>query len=85
MPETTARAKFRVVINGTIEDVWNEITRTDAPIAAFFNSRLDVGRLAPGSKLAMRTPDGQPRILLTNTCWASVQTVRAASKSPSTP
>ena len=52
-------AKFRVVIDGSITDVWDEITRTDAPIAAFFNSRMDVARLAPGSKLAMRTPDGK--------------------------
>jgi uncharacterized protein YndB with AHSA1/START domain len=52
-------AKFRVVIDGSIQDVWAEITRTDAPIAAFFNSRMDVGRLAPGSRLAMRTPDGK--------------------------
>jgi uncharacterized protein YndB with AHSA1/START domain len=59
VPEIAAHAKFRVVIHGSIEDVWNEITRTDAPIAAFFNSRMEVARLAPGSKLAMRTPDGK--------------------------
>lgn len=52
-------AMFRVVIHGSIEDVWHEITRTDAPIPAFFNSRMDVGRLAPGARLAMRTPDGK--------------------------
>ena len=50
---------FRVFIHGSIEDVWNEITRTDEPIACFFNSRMDVGTLAPGSRLAMRTPDGR--------------------------
>lgn len=50
---------FRVVIDGSIEDVWREITRTDAPIAAFFNSRMDCPRLSAGSKLAMRTPDGK--------------------------
>ena len=50
---------FRVVIRGTLEDVWNEITRTDEPIAAFFNSRMHVGELKPGSKLAMRTPNGK--------------------------
>jgi len=50
---------FRVLIRGTVEDVWNEITRTDEPIAAFFNSRMDVGRLEAGSKLAMRSPDGK--------------------------
>lgn len=60
MPKTGApTSKFRVLINGTIEDVWQEITRTDAPIAAFFNSTMHVARLAPGSKLAMRTPDGK--------------------------
>ena len=58
MPDNT-QAKFRVRIMGSIEDVWQEITRTDAPIAAFFNSRMDVGRLAAGSRLAMRTPDGK--------------------------
>jgi len=51
---------FRVVIEGSLEDVWREITRTDAPIAAFFNSRMDLGgELKAGSKLAMRSPDGK--------------------------
>jgi len=57
MPET--QSMFRVVIDATLEDVWNEITRTDEPIAAFFNSRMHVGKLAPGSRLAMRSPDGK--------------------------
>jgi len=56
---TTAPSLFRVTIQASLEAVWNEITRTDEPIAAFFNSRMDVGRLEPGSKLAMRTPDGK--------------------------
>ncbi len=51
--------KFRVMIEGSIDDVWHEITRTDRPIPAFFNSRLDVTRLAPGARLAMRSPDGK--------------------------
>jgi uncharacterized protein YndB with AHSA1/START domain len=63
MPESTpaaeTQAKFRVEIRGSIEDVWQEITRTDAPIAAFFNSRMEVGRFAAGSRLAMRSPDGK--------------------------
>jgi len=57
--EGETRAVFRVHINGTIDAVWREITRTDAPIPAFFNSRMHVGTLAAGSKLAMRTPDGR--------------------------
>jgi uncharacterized protein YndB with AHSA1/START domain len=50
---------FRVLIRGTLEQVWNEITRTDEPIACFFNSRMDTPSLAAGSRLAMRTPDGK--------------------------
>ncbi len=50
---------FRVLIQGSLEDVWNEITRTDKPIPAFFNSQMHVGSLAPGSKLAMRSADGK--------------------------
>ena len=53
------RSKFRVVIRGSIEDVWNEITRTDQPIPAFFNNHMHVASMAPGSKLAMRSPDGK--------------------------
>ncbi|MCB9844645.1 MAG: SRPBCC domain-containing protein [Phycisphaeraceae bacterium] len=50
---------FSIHINGPVEAVWREITRTDAPIACFFNSRMDVKSLEPGSKLAMRTPNGK--------------------------
>lgn len=56
---TPHRAKFRVHIRGSIEQVWHEITRTDAPIPAFFNSHMDAYRLTPGAKLAMRTPNGK--------------------------
>lgn len=58
MPDDTT-AMFRVFIQGSVEDVWNEITRTDAPIACFFNNRMHVGALQPGSRLAMRSPDGK--------------------------
>jgi len=51
--------RFEVVIAAGIRDVWQEITRTDAPIKAFFNSQMEVARLAPGARLAMRTPDGK--------------------------
>jgi len=50
---------FRVEIRGTLEEVWREITRRDEPIAAFFNSRMDAGAIAPGARLAMRSPDGK--------------------------
>lgn len=57
--QSETRAKFRVLINGSIDAVWREITRTDAPIAAFFNSQMHAGSLAAGSRLAMRSPDGK--------------------------
>ena len=57
MPDT--QSMFRVVIDSTIQEVWDEITRTDEPIAAFFNSRMHVAHLQAGSRLAMRTPDGK--------------------------
>lgn len=69
MPETTTPSavagtdpttrKFAVLIKGSIEDVWHEITRTDQPIPAFFNSRMHVGTLEPGARIAMRTADGR--------------------------
>jgi len=55
VPDTTQ--VFRIVIHGSVEEVWREITKTDEPIACFFNSRMDVSALRPGSKLAMRTPN----------------------------
>ncbi len=56
-----AKRVFKVVIEAPIQDVWREVTRTDAPIACFFNSQMHLspGGLAPGSKFAMRTPDGR--------------------------
>jgi uncharacterized protein YndB with AHSA1/START domain len=57
--EGETRAMFRVHINGTIDAVWNEITKTDAVIPAFFNTRMHCHSLTPGSKLAMRTADGK--------------------------
>jgi len=54
-----APSMFRVLIDGKLEDVWHEITRTDQPIPAFFNNRMDLGSLSAGSKLAMRSPDGK--------------------------
>lgn len=50
---------FQVLIQGSLEAVWNEITRGDAPIKAFFNNRMDRVQLAPGSRIAMRSPDGK--------------------------
>jgi len=61
MPETqphateTERAVFKVFIRGTIEDVWHEITKTDAVHGCFFNMWMDTTRLEPGAPIRMRT------------------------------
>lgn len=59
--EATNRRVFKIDINAPIEAVWKEITRTDAPILCFFNNRMSLSRggLVPGSKIAMRSPDGK--------------------------
>ncbi|MDX2117427.1 MAG: SRPBCC domain-containing protein [Planctomycetota bacterium] len=63
MPDVPAKPTnvFRVFIRASIHDVWKEITRTDAPIACFFNNRMHLGRagLQPGSTIAMRTVSGK--------------------------
>lgn len=58
---TEPQSVYRVVIAAPIERVWAEITRTDAPIACFFGSRMHLSRagLAAGSKLAMRSHNGR--------------------------
>ena len=49
----------RVVINGKIEDVWREITKTDEPQLAFFGAQMHRLGLQPGSPIRMRTPDAK--------------------------
>lgn len=49
----------KVVIKGTIEDVWREITKTDEPQLAMFGSQMHRLSLDAGSPIRMRTPDGK--------------------------
>lgn len=55
----TSRAVFRVVIDGSIEAVWNELTKQGEPQAAVFNAWLHAQALAPGSRIQMRTGTGR--------------------------
>lgn len=57
--EGETRAMFKVHIKGAIDAVWHEITRTDAPIPAFFNTQMHIRSLEPGLKMAMRTCNGK--------------------------
>ena len=49
----------RILIRGSLEAVWNEITKTDELQGAIFNMRLHTDGLAPGGQIRMRTPDGK--------------------------
>ena len=53
------RAVFRVVIAGSQQAIFDELTRTDRPLPAIFNARMHVTRLAPGGRLQMRTGTGR--------------------------
>lgn len=62
MPAPAAKSApkvFRVFIKGRIEAVWNEITRTDDVIPCFFNNRMHIDAMQPGSRLRMRSRNGQ--------------------------
>ena len=54
-----ATAKFRVFIRGTMDQVWQELTKTDEVQKAMFNSRLHTPGLEPGAPIRMRSPSGK--------------------------
>ncbi len=61
MTEETDREKavFRVRIRGSVDDVWRELTRTDRPQWAMFNSVLHTDGVVPGAELRMRSKNGR--------------------------
>jgi uncharacterized protein YndB with AHSA1/START domain len=52
------KAVFRIVIKGTMEAIYRELTKTDSPQGAVFNSMLTTKGLAPGNRMQMRTVSG---------------------------
>ena len=53
----TETAVFRIRIKGTVDHVWQELTRTEGLQRAMFNSRLHTDGIRPGGQLRMRAPD----------------------------
>ena len=52
----------RILIRGSLEAVWNEITKTDELQGAIFNMRLHTDGLAPGGNSGVQSvPDGRGR------------------------
>ncbi len=55
----TVRLVSKIHIQGRIEDVWREITKTDEPQLAFFGAQMYRLTLGAGSPVQMRTPDNR--------------------------
>ena len=53
------RAVFRVVIAGSQQAIFDELTRTDGLLPAIFNSRMVTTGLRPGGRMQMRTASGE--------------------------
>ena len=56
---------FRVVIAGSQEAIFKELTATDRPLGAIFNSRMHTTGLRPGGRIQMRTVSGGIEVTLT--------------------
>ena len=53
------RLVSQIRIQGRIEDVWREITKTNEPQLAMFGAQMHRLALGQGSPIRMRTPDGK--------------------------
>ena len=49
---------FRIVIDGSQQAIFDELTRTDRPLGAIYNSRMHVTAMKPGGHMQMRTVSG---------------------------
>ncbi len=52
------KAVYRIVINGSQEAIFRELSSTDRPLGAIFNSRMHTTGLRPGGRIQMRTVSG---------------------------
>lgn len=52
------KAVFRIVIDGSQQAIFDELTRTDRPLGAIFNSRMHTTGMRAGARLQMRTVSG---------------------------
>ncbi|MGZ5074283.1 MAG: SRPBCC domain-containing protein [Usitatibacter sp.] len=52
------RQVFRVVIAGSQEAIFRELTATNRPLGAIFNARMHTTGLRPGGRIQMRTVSG---------------------------
>jgi uncharacterized protein YndB with AHSA1/START domain len=57
------KAVYRIVIDGSQEAIFRELTSTDRPLGAIFNSRMHTTGLKPGGRMQMRTVSGAHTIV----------------------
>jgi uncharacterized protein YndB with AHSA1/START domain len=57
------KAVFRVVIDGSQQAIFDELTRTDRPLGAIYNSHMHTTGLKPGARMQMRTVSGDHTIV----------------------
>jgi uncharacterized protein YndB with AHSA1/START domain len=57
------KAVFRIVIDGSIEAIFRELTKTDSPQGAVFNSMLTTPGLIAGKRMQMRTGSGRHTVV----------------------
>ena len=53
------KAVYRIVINGSQEAIFRELTDTTRPLPAIFNARMHTTGLKPGGRMQMRTGSGK--------------------------
>jgi uncharacterized protein YndB with AHSA1/START domain len=54
----SGKAIFKIVINGSMDAIFRELTKSDSPQGAVFNSMLTTKGLVPGNRMQMRTVSG---------------------------
>ncbi len=59
MPTKTTKSISKVLINGDINDVWRELTKTGESQKAMFNMVMHTSGLRPGAAIQMRTIDNK--------------------------
>lgn len=52
------KAVYRIVIDGSQEAVFRELTDTSRPLPAIFNARMHATAMKPGGRMQMRTASG---------------------------
>jgi hypothetical protein len=65
----TTKAVFRIVINGSIDAVWRELTKQGEPQAAVFNAWLHAQAMQVGKKMQMTTK-GRSHVMVVGTITA---------------